>query len=176
METEINFDDLNIYVRSKIPTHRLLKILLFILNLSIILGLLWFVYTLQEDKPNILAFFLPIIYAFTMGKYLLWNAFGEEYYIISTTHISYQHNYGFWQTKLKTSKYDFISTENIKLETDEKITLVFVQYNTEKLQEVIFSTALSISFSDSNRIFNALNEIRINEFGHDVNFPQIFSN
>lgn len=176
MKTEINFDELNIYVRSKISTNLFLKIFLFIFNLSAVVGLFWFVCTLQDDKPNILAFLLPIIYAVTMGKYLLWNTFGEEYYIISTTHISYQHNYGFWQTKLKTSKYDFISTENIKSEIDEKLTLIFVKYTPEKLQQVIFSTALSISLSDSNRILSTLNEIKIDEFGQDVNFPKIFSN
>jgi hypothetical protein len=176
LKTEINFDDLNIYVRSKIPTHHFLKIFLFIFNLSAITGLFWFVYALQDDKPNILPLLLPIIYSVTMGKYLLWNTFGEEYYIVSTTHISYQHYYGFWQTKLRTSKYDFISTKNIKSKSDEKVTLVFVQYSPEKLQEVIFSSALSISLSDSNRIFNTLNEIKIDEFGQDVSFPKIFSN
>ena len=174
--TKIDFDKLNIYVTTKIPTNRFLKIFLLIFNLCAIICLFWFVHTLQDDKPNILPFLLPIIYSVTMGKYLLWNTFGEEYYIVNTTHISYQHNYGFWQTKLKTSKYDFISTKNIKSKSDEKVTLVFVQYSPEKLQEVIFSSALSISLSDSNRIFNTLNEIKIDEFGQDLSFPKIFSN
>ncbi|KIA93381.1 hypothetical protein OC25_13170 [Pedobacter kyungheensis] len=174
MKTEIDFDDLNVFVRTKIPTNYYLKIFLFLFNTAAIIGLFWFAFSLQEEKPNVLPFLLPVGYFFTLGKYLLWNTFGQEFYIISTTHISYQHNYGFWTTKLKTAKYyaidQFPSKEN------EGINLIFQDYTEEKLPIEVFSTALAISVSDSERIFNRLKEIKVDEFGEGVNFPKIFAN
>jgi len=173
LKAEITFDHLNIYVKTKIPTNKYLKIFLLIFNLSAIIGLFYFVFLLQEYKPNPLPFLLPIAYGLTIGKYFLWNTFGEEFFIISTTHITYQHYYGFWKTKQKTLKYDFISTKNI---SQNELVLIFISYNAEKLQEEIFRTSLPISALDSERIFNTLNQIKIDEFGHEINFPKIFSN
>jgi len=173
LKTEITFDHLNIYVRTKIPTNRYLKVFLGIFNLSAIIGLFYFVFLLQEDKPNPLPFLLPIAYGITIGKYFLWNTFGEESYIISTTHITYQHYYGFWKTKQKTFKYDFISTDNIN---QDELTLIFISYNNEKLQEEVFRTTLPILTVDSERIFNTLNQIKLDEFGDEANFPKIFAN
>ena len=82
-------------------------------------------------------------------------------------------DYGFWKTTLKTLKYDFISTNSIN---QEELTLIFIRYNDEKLQEEIFRTSLAISIVDSELIFNKLNEIKLDEFGHEVNFPIIFPN
>ncbi len=174
MQTEINFDDLNIYVRTKIPTNYYLKTFLFLFNISAIIGLFWFAISLQEEKPNIFPFLLPIGYFFTLGRYLLWNTFGEEFYIISTTHISYQHSYGFWNTKLKTAKYYGIS--QIQGKENNSVGLIFQDYTAEKLPIEVFSTALEISLLDSERIFNRLNEIKIDEFGEEINFPKIFAN
>ncbi|WP_162238730.1 hypothetical protein [Pedobacter sp. Leaf194] len=173
MNTEITFDHLNIYVRTKIPTNRYLKVFLVIVNLSAAIGLFYFVFFLQKDKPNPLPLLLPIAYGCTIGKYFLWNTFGEEFYIISTTHITYQHHYGIWKTTQKTLKYDFISTDSTN---QNELTLIFINYNNEKLQEEIFRTSLPISAVDSERIFNRLNQIKIDEFGDEVNFPKIFAN
>lgn len=174
MKTSINFDELNIFVRSKIPTNYYFKIFLFLFNTTAITGLFWFAFSLQEEKPNIFPFLLPIAYFFTLGKYLIWNTFGEEFYIISTTHISYQHSYGFWTTKLKTAKYYSIS--KLQNKGSEGVSFIFQDYTDEKLPTEVFSTALTISVSDSARIFNRLNEIKVDEFGEGINFPKIFAN
>lgn len=147
---------------------------MFVFNAFAIIGLFWFAISLQDEKPNVFPFLLPIAYFFALGRYLLWNTFGEEFYVISTTHISYQHNYGFWKTKFKTSKYYSINQEQGK--TNESIRLIFIDYTEEKLPVEVFSTAIEISILDSERIFNRLNEIKINEFGEEINFPKIFAN
>ncbi|MGM9478565.1 hypothetical protein ACS5PU_19235 [Pedobacter sp. GSP4] len=174
MKTDINFDDLNIYVRTIIPTNRYLKIFLFFFNISAIIGGFWFAFSLQDEKPNIFPFLLPIAYFFALGKYLLWNTFGEEFYVISTTHISYQHNYGFWKTKFKTFKYYSIS--QVQGKEKDGITLFFQDYNEQKLPIEVFSNTIEISILDSQKIFNRLNEIKIDEFSEEINFPKIFAN
>lgn len=178
MKTDITFDSLNIYILSKVPTNTFLKVMLFIFNCGAIIGLFWLAISVQGNKPNFFPFLIPIGYFLTMGRYLFWNIFGEEIYIISTTHISHQHNYGFWRSKFKTSNYNEISINNneIKIMPDEPIKLTFRKYNEEKLPLEIFKTSLPIKYSDSERIFNRLNEIKINEFGEEINFPKIFSN
>jgi hypothetical protein len=147
---------------------------LFFFNVSAIVGSFWFAISLQDEKPNIFPFLLPIGYFFTLGKYLLWNTFGEEFYVISTTHISYQHNYGFWKTKFKTFKYH--SIKQLPSKENEMITLLFQDYTEEKLPVEIFSNTIEISILDAERIFNRLNEIKIDEFGEEISFPKIFAN
>lgn len=175
----ITFDSLNIYVANSVPTNRYLKVFLFILNTCVFVGICYFVILLQQDEPNILPFLLPIFYFFSLGKYLLWNIFGEETYIISTSHISYQHSYGFWKTKLKTSNYKhlFVDDEDSNDPKEEdQVHLTFVKFNEEKLQQEVFRTALTISYAEALRITAQLNELNIEDFGQEVNFPRIFSN
>ena len=174
MKTDINFDDLNIYVKTKIPSNYYFKIFLFVFNAGSIIGLFWFAVSLQDEKPNIFPFLLLIAYFFTLGRYLLWNTFGEEVYVISTTHISYQHSYGFWKTKFKTSKYYSIS--QIHGKENQGMTLIFQNYTEDKLPIEVFSTAIEISILDAERIFNRLSEMKIDEFGKEINFPKIFAN
>lgn len=178
--TTIDFDFLNVYVKSKIPTNFYLKIVLIIFNFSAFIGLLWAAtsFAVQDDKPSPVLFLLPIVYFFAIGKYFLWNSFGEEIYVISSTHISFQHNYGFWKTNLKTSKYNFVSIDNSdkEIKDDDLLHLIFVKYTPEKLQEHIFTTNISIKYSDWQRIFNRLNEMKIDEFGEEINFPKIYAN
>lgn len=178
--TTIDFDFLNVYVKSKIPTHKYVKAVLIIFNFSSFIGLLWVAaaFAIQNDKPSPILFLLPFGYFFVIGKYFLWNSFGEEIYVVSSTHISYQHGYGFWRTTLKTSTYSFITINNAdtEIKDDDLVHLTFIKYTPEKLQEPIFTTNISIKHSDSQRIFNRLNEMKIDEFGEEVNFPKIYAN
>jgi len=174
----ITFDPLNIYIDSKIPTGRYLKIFLLIFNCCAFFGTLYFVFALQDEQFNIFPFSIPLIYGLTLGKYLLWNTFGEENYIVSTSHLSFQHSYGFWKTPLKTSAYNFIALANepTDLLLNDEVQLVFIKFTEEKLQEEVFTTAISISYEEFQKIMGRLNEIAIDEFGEEINFPKIFPN
>jgi hypothetical protein len=175
----ISFDPLNVYVLSKIPTNNYLKIFIFILNIGAFVGICYFIFQLQEDKPNILPFILPVLYAMSIGKYLLWNTFGEESYIISTSHISFQHCYGFWTTNLKTTPYKFLIIDEegkADIHPDDMVHLIFLKFTAEKLQEEAFKTTLTIKYAEALKILAQLNELNIDELGEAVNFPKIFSN
>ena len=178
--TTVDFDFLNVYVTSKIPTHLFLKIVLTIFNFSAFFGLMWLAgsYAAKELDPTPAFLLLPLIYFFLVGKYLLWNSFGEEIFVISSTHISFRYNYGLWRTNLKTSAYSFGVIGNLDDENkdDDLVHLNFVKYTPEKLQESIFKTNISIKYSDCVKIFNRLNEMRIDEFSEEASFPKIYAN
>ena len=178
--TTIDFDFLNIYVKSKIPTHLFLKIVLTIFNFSAFFGLLWLAGSVagQKDNPTPALFLLPLMYFFIIGKYLLWNTFGEESYIISSTHISFRYSYGLWKTNLITSTYSFggIVNPDVENNIDDLVQLIFVRYTPEKLQEHIFKTNIAIKYADWLKILNRLNEIRIDEFSEEASFPKIYAN
>ncbi len=178
--TTIDFDFLNVYVKSKIPTHIFLRIVLTIFNFFAFFGLLWLAGSVagQKEDPTPAFFLLPIIYFFIIGKYLLWNTFGEEFYIISSTHISFRHSYGLFKTNLKTSTYDFggIDHPNEEYKENDLVHLVFIKYTPEKLEEQIFRTNIAIKYSDWVRFSNRLKEMRMDEYSEETNFPKIYAN
>lgn len=176
--TVINADIFNVYIRSSVPTKLIVKLLFALFNFSILAVLFWLAISIQKDGPAPLIFLLPVIYFFSFGKYLLWNTFGVETVVINSTHVTYQHYYGFWKDKLKTEKYHFIEAWPIdETESEGDVKLLFGFYHTEtKLRETILQTSIPIRFDEWRSIFNLLNEIHMDEFGIEKGFPKIYSN
>lgn len=174
----INADVFNIYIRSSVPTKLYVKILFALFNLSILVTLFYLAISVQKDGPAPLIFLLPVIYFFSFGKYMIWNIFGEELLIVNATHIAYQHYYGLWRTKLQTKKYYFIEAFPVDATvTEGDVNLLFGFYQEEtKLREVIFQTAIPITFENHLTVFNLLDEIQLDEFSMEKGFPKIFNN
>lgn len=175
---EISFDMLNIYLKTEVPTNIYLKAFLFLFNLVGTVCLFWFAIALQEDKPNPFPFLLPVLYLLTLGKLIIWNIFGQEMLIISTTHISYQHNYGLWTTKLKTFAYEgvFADQSDSNIKTDDQANLIFIAFDEQRLQKTVFTTTIPLSLADTEKVLNNLNEMKIEEWGDQASFPDIFLN
>lgn len=174
----ITADIFNVYIRSSVPTKLFVKLLFSLINLSILTALFCLAISVQDEKPAPWAFLFPIVYFFTFGKYLIWNVFGIENIILNPNHVSYQHSYGLWKSKLKTLKYDFIEARPIdETLTEGEVKLVFGAYQKEtKLPEIIFQTAIPISFNNYISVFNLLGEIQVDEFSSEKGFPKIFNN
>lgn len=155
----------SIYVESEIPTGIYVKIISSALSILIIAFFTYLAVSLQEDKPRPLAFLLPISCIFLSGKFLLWNIFGKENLIISTSHISYQHSYGFWKSNLSTQHYDEVIVELYDVEVfDHPFNLSFVTYDGKtKLQQSVFKTAIKINFENFQVIFSLIEELKIDE-------------
>lgn len=168
---QIDFDELNVYINTKIPTSTFLKIVLSIFNYGAFFGLFYFAAILQVDKPNIFPFILIIGYFFTMGKYLFWNIYGEENYIISSTHISYKHNYGFWKTKLKTFEYDKV--ELLEEEPSKSFQLNFTKFNKQKLPVNVFYTTIPLNVVDGYEIWLLIENLKIQDLNMENKFPPI---
>lgn len=47
-----------------------------------------------------------IVMYIMVGKYTLWNLFGEERLIVSTKAVNYQHHFGFFETPWKAKKFN----------------------------------------------------------------------
>lgn len=174
----ITADDFNIYLKSSVPTKPLVKLLFTLFNLGILSALFWLAISMQQEKPTPLIFLLPIGYLLSFGKYLSWNIFGIEHVIISSTHVSYQHNYGLWKSKFKTERYHFLEASPID-ETVAKgdVKLLFGSYQEKtKLPEILFQTSIPIKFEDYLFLLNRMDEIQLDEFSATNGFPRIYNN
>lgn len=140
--TIVSADEKNIYVSSKVNTSYWLKISLLILNVTFLLTTLFVVY----ETKHFFAIALPLFYILTIGKYLLWNIYGEEFYVISTTNISYQHNYGVFKTSLKSFRFDVLENiDDITRPEVKETNINFISYNeTNNLPESVFYTTIKI--------------------------------
>ncbi|WP_199137425.1 hypothetical protein [Pedobacter sp. ASV12] len=176
--TVINADIFNVYIRSSVSTNRYVKVLFTLFNLGAFVTLLWLAISMQKDGPAPLIFLLPLIYFFSLGKYLIWNIFGEEIIIVNVTHVSYQHSYGLWKTKLKTEKYSLIEAWPVdETQTEEDVKLWFGSYQKEtKLRETVFQSTIAIKASEWLSVYNLLSEIQLDEFSVEKGFPKIYSN
>lgn len=156
--TRLSFDEKNIYVASQVPTSYPVKILAFIINLL----LFGFTLSVVYYTKLFVSIALPILYLITLGKYFLWNVYGEEIYVISTTHISYQYNYGLFMTGLKTSKYDVLEhTDDITKPCISFTNLRFLKYSeVNNLPESVFSTAIKIDVEVFLNIITKLEEFK----------------
>ncbi|MDQ8053355.1 MAG: hypothetical protein REI78_10035 [Pedobacter sp.] len=175
--SDIRFDENNVYVINAVPTRVFLKVFIIILNFSLQAGSIYFATLLQEDGPIPLAFLLPIFYFFTLGKLLMWNSFGKELMIISTSHISYQHDYGIWKTKLVSNSYQmmqFVATSEDTMK--EKVRLHFVKYNDAKLTETVYESAISLTIDEYVKINDTLNNYKLDENNKDRGFPIFIPN
>jgi len=172
----ITYDALNIYVSTKVPTHPFAKGILWIITICMVVASFWLAIALQEDKPNPLPFLLPVFYMLTLGRFSIWNIMGEEMMVISTTHISHQHNYGFWKTKLKTHSYTVIepySGEN----SETQLKLAFIKYDSDtKLPTTVFENALKIDLKDYQKIIECLEDYKIDDLSREKGFPIFIPN
>lgn len=156
--TVLSLDEKNIYVSSKVPTNYWLKVFLLSLNILFLFATLFIVY----ETKYFLTILLPILYSFTLGKYFLWNIYGEEFYIISTSHISYRHNYGIFKTNLKSFEFDALENcEDITNPNTKGTNLSFVKYSAvNNLPEIVFQTTIKIELDIFLDIVSKLGEMK----------------
>ena len=107
----------------------------------------------QIPPAEIGAFLVPIflvsfLFYFFIFRYTLWNWFGKELLIINTKSVSYQLDYGFYLTKLKTIPFSRLGlSSEIIQKTDETSfgKIYFFNYREEDdLPEPIYETAIII--------------------------------
>lgn len=124
------------------------------LSITLITGL---ILTIKADEVKSMIFPLILIITLCLGlplKYLLWNMYGVESLIVNTKTISWSYNYGFFQTNLKTVKYNILATGYEKVRGDgerEVGILVFYNYREEdNLPEVIHQTTVLLTKEEIN--------------------------
>lgn len=168
--TQLSPDEKNIYVSSKVPTNYWLKVFLSIINVLLLLTTFFIVY----ETKYFLTILLPIFYSVTLGKYFLWNIYGEEFYIISTNHISYQYNYGIFKTPLKSFEFDVLENcEDITNPNTRGTNLLFAKYNAiNNLPETIFQTTIKIELEVFLDIISKLEEMK----SQQINFIPFSNN
>ena len=114
--------------------------------------------------------FISFIIFYFIIRYFLWNIYGKENIIINNKTITYNRDFGLYQTKYTSNHYyklDF-ATELVKEDNDLQFgDLVFVNYSEEtQLPEVIFQTSILIELNELKKLQQ---EIELHLFDIDKN-------
>ncbi len=169
-KTRISTDGISVYVSSGVQVSLFPKIILVLCNILIYGFIAWAVFYNSEenDGKTVVGISLLVLLVFcTLTRYTFWNFFGKENIIVNTKVISYNYDYGFFQTKLKTVKINKLATgiENERIIDDvEYGKVVFIGYDSNGLPTNIFETTILLSKADLKEIDTMIRQIFLNEF------------
>lgn len=175
--TDINNDGVNLYVTLNVQSAAVGKVVLLVLVLFLLSVSILLISTNGEEENPQLSFagllFLVLTIAFPM-RYLLWNSFGKEIFIVTAKTISYCYDYGIIRTNLKTIHYDCLATDFEVMRKDKqkefgKIT--FTNYRAEDhLPQFMHQTSVFIDIRDYEAIIKEMGSLFTNEYDEGKEF------
>lgn len=151
-------DSINLYVTLEINPSKRRKFFLFfciLLMISVPISLI----TIIDSEPQDFIIPIPIIsflIFYFIIRYFLWNIYGKENIIINNKTISYNRDFGLYQTKYTSNHYyklDF-AIEHVKKDNNVELgELIFINFSEEtQLSEVIFQTSILIELKELEKL------------------------
>jgi len=174
---DIKSDGINVYITSNVQANKKGKIVLTILNSSVLIFYIWFISSLKNEEAG--KFLVPVVLMFIMfvffpWRYWFWNFFGKEIIIINTKTITRHYHYGILQTNPKTLPHNRLATtyEFVRnFENEEFGRLHFISYNIDtNLPEALFQTSVIIPKKAINRIEMEIQNVFNNENLNNISF------
>lgn len=151
-------DSVNLYLTLEInPSYRRRIFLLFCILFMILIPISLITVVNTEPQNLIVpASFISFIIFYFIIRYFLWNIYGKENIIINNKTITYNRDFGLYQTKYTSNHYyklDF-ATELVKKDNNVELgDLVFINFSEETLlPEVIFQTSILIEVHELKKL------------------------
>ena len=152
----IDSNDLNVELTFVPRPPVAIKLILVFFCLIVIAGPLILISQAEEREQGLIFLSALVFYAvmyFVLGRYTLWNLFGEERLIVSTKAINYQHHFGFFNTPWKPEKFNkiylaFRKTHEIENQTYGK--LDFITDDENGVHTMLYSTSIAVSEEEIN--------------------------
>jgi hypothetical protein len=146
------------------------KVILIFINLIVWPSYFYMAIEIPVDKEK--GFIVPLIaflfiLIFVLGRYTVWNFWGEEYVRINTKSINYTRSYGIFRTNEKMIKINRLgwAYETIRyFENTEYGKIYFSDYDPDNNPKVIFETTILIRKIDADAIFDNIQIIYSNEY------------
>ena len=177
-QTDISSDGVCVYINSKVGALWFAKVILIVLNLILISFSIFFATFLfgnGDKSPGVLLFLtvFGLVYFFTLGKYTLWNLWGKEFILVNNTSISYQYDYGFYQTKLKTLKFNVLGSGFEYVRDFDGVPhgkINFHDYDENKIPHQILSSTVLMTFENLEQVDPEIVQVFSNEFQREQGF------
>ncbi|MEO0468169.1 MAG: hypothetical protein AAF206_01010 [Bacteroidota bacterium] len=175
-------DQVNLYILSKVGTALWLKILLGMFNVAFLLALIGILSSQEHVSPAlVLGSILALtIWSFTIGRYCLWNIFGEEFITINAEAIQVAYNYGFITTNQQKHLEKTIWYGYDVVRPDPKGAWCRIQIDVQsperKQREVAFESTILIREETAKEIFRQLEQLFANHLNVQMGFPPMLAN
>lgn len=171
---QIWFDDLNLYIETRILKSLPAKIYMAALGLFFAIPgatILW-----MGGGPAIpIAVMVFAAWNILISKLVLWNIFGKELIILNTKSVSYQRSYGIIETNLRTQPFQHLRIASVVTKENsgmEYSKLQFYNYNEHGLPELLLESSIALPEQYIAAIFQHAN----NMFAPEEGFPPISLN
>ncbi|MBD8489699.1 hypothetical protein IFO69_13160 [Echinicola sp. CAU 1574] len=159
---KIETNNVNVYLTFTPNPPLVLKLILITFCLIVFTAPVFIIINVEESEIGKFILGMSIYYLLmflSLGRYTLWNIFGEERLIVSTRSISHQHHYGFFDTNLKTQKFDTIYIQFQKTNTVNDIDygkIEFYSQDENGILTILYETTIIVS---EDKIKESINDI-----------------
>ena len=174
--TEIHTDGICVYINSAVGAKLMPKLILLFLNIVVFTLLFWALSNVEDKeigKAIIGTITFMVILFYTLIKYTLWNFWGQEFIIVNDKTISYQFDYGFYRTNLKTFHFNRLGTgyEYVRdFDNEPEGKFLFFDYDKDKIPHLIFNSTILMNEESISRIDEKIVEVFVNELNLEYNF------
>ncbi|TFF38041.1 hypothetical protein [Mucilaginibacter psychrotolerans] len=109
-----------------------------------------------------------------LGRYTLWNIYGQEHLIINTKSLSFQHDYGFFKLAYKTvplkNKLKILVLPSKETKVKE-LYIQFVSYNDTDLPVEVYQMAIPILEINAVRLSNMVKQLYVDKLSEEYALP-----
>ncbi|MGZ5243771.1 MAG: hypothetical protein ACXWDO_01765 [Bacteroidia bacterium] len=173
-QVQISSDGINIYIISNVKAKAAGKIIMGIFAVAFLLLLIGLISQIENQGPGILVpiLFLGLIFWFVILRYLLWNIYGEEIIIINKKTISYQYNYGLYQSNRTILKHKNLFTSIDEIRSFKDVPhgkLLFFSYDDNDLPQLLFESTILLPLEKLKEIEKEINNLFVEYFSFSLN-------
>lgn len=173
LKNDVNLfsDGINVYITLTVKSKLAGKIILSTLTMLLCIAYALMLFYIPGEEVG--AFIIPVlgiplVIIFIPLRYLLWNLYGQQRIIVNAKTISYNHSYGWVETRLKTIAFNRLGTSINTMphrEDGENGTFIFYNYVSDtNLPEVILETSVSIPKEKLKEMDEMIAEVFYQEF------------
>jgi hypothetical protein len=182
---EINRTGLNLHIWLRLRPRPWLKVLLVLGNLAFVplwLGLMVALGEGHHQGQLLVGFALSLIlWAFTLGRFSLWQLFGEEYLVINRQSISFQYRFGLFQTHLRTHKLHrpllhYELTHPSKEGIGRGIFHILQQGPDHPSPQPIYRSTIEVNEQDLKAVIAGVSDLQLNECNEKYGFTELSMN
>lgn len=184
-QCEINQTGLNLHVWLRCRPHLWTRILLIVGNLLFVP--IWFglMVTLGDGHHQgqlLVGFALSLLlWGFTLGRFTLWQLFGEEYLVINQQSISVQYRFGLFQTSLRTRKLHrprmyYELTQGDSQGPSAGVFHVVQHDPTTHIPQSVYRSTIEVNEPDLQAVVGSVSDLRLQDVCDIYGFPELSMN
>lgn len=179
---KIQSDGICVFINSQVKAATTGKIVLILINL-----ILWPFYlyltvivSVDNEKGMFLALLGILLFLiFVLGRYTIWNFWGEEHVRINTKSINYYRSYGIFstnETKINIQRLHWVYEKIRYFDDNEYGRIHFFDYDKDNDPKFVFETTILMRKTDAEAISNEIKIIYHNEYFEENSLPPITLN